>query len=131
MYTPLLNDIISNKQLDAYQSPSGRVTFNKAINKQSFAYFTPIITAIVPIDVVTNTTKTHILPSIARTLSTTKAVVYPKYLYLNATMDEYMDYEDEEDQDNMTRLLEYVDKKMKPVHGSYLISISLNSFETI
>jgi hypothetical protein len=86
MSTPLLNEILSDKELNAYQSPSGRVTFNKSITKQSFAYFTPIITAIVPIDVVTNTTKTHILPSIARTLSSKKTAIYPKYFYMNTTI---------------------------------------------
>lgn len=106
-----LADLRKNNEVAGYYSPtSGRITYNKVVHKRSFAAFTDIITSIVPIDIVMNTDLNHVIPSIAKVLKGSYKYVYPTYLYMNATMDEYMDYEDEEDQDSMNTLLEYVDQ---------------------
>jgi hypothetical protein len=113
-----LTKLNENNEVSGYASPSGRITYNKVVNKKSFAAFTDIITSIVPLDIVNDPDKNHILPSIVNVLkkqkysdtNINKKYIYKQYLFLNATIDEYMDYEDEEDQDNMTDLLEHIDK---------------------
>ena len=111
---PKLSGIIEklkeNDELGGYTSPTGRVTYNQVITKKSFGIFSDIIESIVPIDII-NSDKSDRLPSIAKTIKG----CYPKYFYINATMDEYMDYETEEDQENMTELLSIV--KDEPVYG--------------
>lgn len=117
----LIDKLVSEDGLGGYTSPtSGRITYNKILNKSSFAQFSDIISAIIPLEIVNDSEKTHILPSIARVLRNTDTIaVFPKYLYINTAMedDDFMDYETEEDQDNMDRLIEYVDKKKKIVIG--------------
>jgi hypothetical protein len=113
-----LTKLNENNEVSGYTSPtSGRITYNKVVSKRSFAAFTDIITSIVPLDVVNDPDNNHLLPSIANVLKKqkyadtiiNKKYIYKQYLFLNATMDEYMDYEDEEDQENMTSLLESID----------------------
>ena len=107
-----LANLNTNNEVAGYQSPnSGRITYNKIVDKNSFAVFSDIITSIVPLHIVNDPDKNHRLPSLANVLIDTfpDAHVYPKYLYMNATMTEYMDYEDEEDQENMDDLLAELD----------------------
>ena len=107
-----LANLNANNEVAGYQSPtSGRITYNKIVDKKSFAVFSDIITAIIPPDVVYDTDENQNLPSLANVLAETfpDAHVYPKYLYVNATMTEYMDYEDEEDQENMDDLFSDLD----------------------
>lgn len=111
----LIKKVIENNNVSSYKSPiSGRITYNKIASKQNFAAFTDIITSIVPLDIVNDPSENHKLPSIALTLKehikNTPIKIYPQYLFLNATMDEYMDYEDEEDNENMEELLDEVEK---------------------
>lgn len=113
-----LKSLIENNDISGYQSPtSGRITYNKVASPQNFAAFSDIISSIVPLDIVYDDKKNGKLPSIARVLKSPKLDVdiYPKYLFLNATMDEYMDYEDEEDQENMEELIYSITDK--PIIG--------------
>lgn len=111
-FLDLLN---KNQEVHGYISPSGRITYNKVVNKKSFAIFTDIIASIVPLNVINNPSKQHLLPSIATVLNSKN--IYPIYLILNATMDEYMDYEDEEDQENMSDLLDSLTDIKVPLIG--------------
>lgn len=104
-----LKAIMANNDVSGYNSPSGRITYNKVVAPQNFAAFSDIITSIVPLNIVYDSSKYDKLPSIAKTLNSVQSSVYPKYLFLNATMDEYMDYEDEEDQENMEELVEHLE----------------------
>jgi hypothetical protein len=97
-------------EVAGHHSPgSGKITYNKIVGKRGFSVFTPIITSIVPLDIVNDPNKCHLLPSIARVLKGKIKNIYPQYFFLNATPDEYMDYEDEEDQESMDELIEKVD----------------------
>lgn len=97
-----IKTLLQNNDISGYQSPtSGKITYNKIASPQNFATFSDIITSIVPLDIVYDADKNSKIPSIARVLDAGPYDVYPKYLFLNATMDEYMDYEDEEDQENL------------------------------
>ena len=98
----------SHNQVTGHESPGGRITYNNIVHKRSFAMFTDIITSIVPLEVVNDPAINHKLPSIAVVLGRKYKHVYPSYLYLNATMEEYMDYEDEEDAENMSSLMDAV-----------------------
>jgi hypothetical protein len=114
----LIQKLLSNKELFGYESPSGRIAYNKIVKKGDFGKFTHIIASLAPLEVVNDSDRYYALPSIAKTLKKkNKHSIYPWYLYMNATMDEYMDYEDEEDQDNMSKLTEFVDAKKKTVIG--------------
>lgn len=117
--------LLQNKEVAGYESPtSKRITYNKVVNKQSFAAFTDIIESIVPLDVVNDASKNHLLPSIARVLKTsikTPTNIYPQYLFINASPDEYMDYQDEEDQENVDDLIEY----MKRHNADYVMGICI------
>jgi hypothetical protein len=113
----IIKMLVEGNGLGGYNSPkSGRITYNKVVDTQSFAVFTDIITSIVPLDIVNDPEQNSKIPSIARVVPTMLGVdgvdsrysVYGKYLFLNATMDEYMDYQDEEDQENMVNVLDVV-----------------------
>lgn len=118
MNNELIKNLLSNKELFGYESPSGRIAYNKIVEKKDFGKFTHIISSLAPLDIVNDSDKYYQLPSLAKTLKKrSNYSIYPCYLYMNATMDEYMDYEDEEDQDNMSRLIDFVNAKMKPVIG--------------
>ena len=124
-----LSELNRNNEVAGYQSPtSGRITYNKVVSKRSFAVFTDIIISIVPIDIVIDHDKNHVLPSIAKVLKKEYEHVYPKYVYVTASMDEYMDYEDEEDQENMDMLLEAVDEL--PLHTA-VIGICIQKSEAM
>jgi hypothetical protein len=105
----ILEKLMQNQNVAGYQSPSGRITYNKVVNNKSFAAFTDIIESIVPLDIVNNPDKNKKLPSIAKAFK--RNDMLPYYFYVNSTMDEYMDYETEEDQENMDDLLEHLDNK--------------------
>lgn len=109
----IINVLVNANELSGYQSPSGRIAYNKIVDKSNFGAFSDIITSIVPLDIVNDSSKNKSLPSIARVLKQdtkkTDVKIYPHYLFMNMTMDEYMDYEDEEDQENMTELLDSLD----------------------
>lgn len=113
--------LLEANEISGYHSPSGRIAYNKIVNKNSFGAFSDIITSIVPLDVVNDSSKNHVLPSVATVLKSslkqTPVGIYPKYLYLNMTMDEYMDYEDEEDQENLSKLLAMLTERKKPMIG--------------
>lgn len=104
-----LEKLNANKEVGGFQAPDGRITYNKVVDKKSFSIFTDIVSSIVPIDIIIDPNVNTELPSIANTLKSSYEHVYPIYLFLNATQDEYMDYEDEEDQENMDLLLEELD----------------------
>lgn len=109
--SPIIHKLIENKDMNGYQSPSGRITYNKIVDQKSFGVFSDIILSIVPLDIVNDPEKNYKLPSIAKVLKSPKSksvIIHKQYLFLNMTMEEYMDYEDEEDQENMSALLEYV-----------------------
>jgi hypothetical protein len=115
-----LNLLNLNQEVHGYTSPTtGKITYNKVVSKKSFAIFTDIITSIVPLDIINDPSKQHLLPSIANILTTTSTppYIYPIYLILNATMEEYMDYEDEEDQENMSELLSSLTEIKIPIIG--------------
>jgi hypothetical protein len=108
--------ILESKECSGFECPtSGRITYNKMVDYSSFAMFTDIITSIVPLKIVNNENLNYQLPSLARVLDS--RYVYKQYLFLNATMDEYMDYQDEEDQDNMTELLQSLKQNGEPIIG--------------
>lgn len=128
-----IKKVIENKNVSSYQSPSsGRITYNKIASPQNFAAFTDIITSIVPLDIVNDSSKNHKIPSIALTLKeqtkNTPIKIYPQYLFLNATMEEYMDYEDEEDNENMEELL---DEVQKLPHKTPLIGVAIQKSEAM
>lgn len=102
--------LIESQALPGYQSPSsGRITYNKVVGNNSFSHLTSIIADIAPIDIMTDTDKNGVIPSIAKTLDVPNGVrVYEKYLYVHSTMDAFMDYEDDEDRETMEELLDYV-----------------------
>ena len=112
-------------EMNGYTSPEGKITYNKIVDKRSFAIFTDIISDIVPIDIVNNDDINNKLPSIARVLKPEYKHVYPEYLYLNATMEEYLDYEDEQDNENMNKLLDKIPLK------SSLIGITIQKNEVM
>lgn len=101
-----LND---KDDLKAYHSPSGRITYNKIVGANNFAQFTDLITAIVPLDYVFDEDKNDKIPSIANVLKYNHVNIYPSYLYINASMEDFMDYETEENQDNMEKVLDVLD----------------------
>jgi hypothetical protein len=106
-----LAELNKNNEVAGYQSPtSGRITYNKVVSKRSFAVFTDIIESIVPVDIVLDHDNNHVIPSIARVLNESYGHVYQRYMYVNVTMDEYMDYDNEEDQENMDAVLEVLDE---------------------
>lgn len=111
MKPSIIEKLKQNDELGAYLSPSGRVTYNKMITEKSFSIFSDIIEGIVPIDII-NSDKADKVPSIANVLKNS----YNKYFYVNVTMDEYMDYEDEEDQESMSELLSNIVAD-KPLYG--------------
>ena len=105
-----LSQLNQNREVEGYHSPTtGRITYNKVVSKRSFAVFTDIISSIVPIEIVIDPDQNHVLPSIAKVLKKSYEFVYPKYLYVTATMDEFTEFEDEEDQEYMDSLIEFVD----------------------
>jgi hypothetical protein len=109
-----INKLIENNELSAYASPSGRITYNKIVDKSNFGAFADIITDCVPVDIVNDSDNNYKIPSFARILP---GNAYKQYLILNATIDEYMDYQDEEDQDNMSELLYQLSDFKKPIYG--------------
>lgn len=113
MQSPLIQKLLENSEFAGYQSPGGRITYNKVIDSKSFAQFTDIITSIVPLKYVLSedSTKSAKVPSIARIIPG----AYRHYLYITSTPDEYQDYEDELDQENMSELLDIV--KAEPIYG--------------
>lgn len=104
----LVDKFAAHGEVAGYQSPtSGRITYNKVVGPRSFAAFTDIVESIVPLDAINDANRYNDIPSLARVLSGGQNIdIYPRYLVLNATMDEYMDYEDEEDQENMGLLMD-------------------------
>lgn len=103
-----------HQEVNIYQSPStGKITYNKIVNKRSFAVFKDIIKSIVPIDVVLDDDSCREIPSIAKVLKPLAkehgAVVLPYYFYMTPTQSEYMEHENEQDDDEMTMLYEYLD----------------------
>lgn len=128
-----MGELMRSGEMSGHSDEAGRVTFNKDIvNKKSFGYFADVITSIVPMDVVVDADRNGKLPSLARVLGQTvgnrKIVVYKRYLYMNATMEEeYMDYEDEEDQEAMDDLLETVNES----GGGAVIGITVQKSEAM
>ena len=106
-----LEKVKQHNDMMGYQGPDGRITYNKIATKTDFGMFTDIIASMVPHGIVHDESKRSRLPSIARVIDTESSniEVYPTYVFLNMTMEDYMDYEDEEDQDSITALLEHVD----------------------
>ena len=118
-----LSQLNQNGEVGGHYSPgSGKITYNRVVHRRSFAVFTDMISSIVPIDVVLDTDRNGELPSLANVLRGRYAHVFRKYLFVNATMGEYMDYEDEEDQEAMDELLEEVDALPQ---GTGLIGIAV------
>ncbi len=112
-----LAQLKEHQELAGYQSPTtGRITYNKVVNKTSFAVFSDIVESVIPMNMVMNPEKQERLPSMANVFhellpASQKSVhIYPQYLYMNATLDEFMEHETEEDQDNMDRLVEVLDE---------------------
>ena len=105
--SPLITKLLENSEFAGYQSPGGRITYNKVIDSKSFAQFTDIIESIIPLNILFSD-KSEKIPSITRIIPG----AYPKYLYVNSTADEYQDYEDQE---AMTELLDKLDTK--PIYG--------------
>jgi hypothetical protein len=106
MNVQILQDLLDNNEVGGYASPSGRITYGKVVDKKSFAIFDDIITSLVPIDIITDNDKNNVLPSIALVIKSD--LVYPRYLCINSTADEYMDYENEEDQDHIDMLFDHL-----------------------
>lgn len=98
---------------------SGRITYNKVVNKNSFNQFSPIITAIAPLDKVTDASINGRIPSLARVIKQAHANIYPYYLYQTATLEEPDEFETEQDQEYMDRLIEYyqANAKTEPLIG--------------
>lgn len=103
-----LDKLHANQDVSGHESPSGRITYNKVVNKRSFAIFKNIITSIVPTDIIYDEEKRDLLPSFAKVLKYKHT--YPSYFYINVTMEDYMDHETEEDQERMDKLLEQVNQ---------------------
>jgi len=108
--------ILESNECSGYACPtSGRITYNKIVDNTSFALFTDIITSIVPLKIINDENLNYKLPSLGSVLDF--PYVYKQYLFLNATIDEYMDYQDEEDQENMTELLHSLKQNGQPIIG--------------
>ena len=103
----LITKLNENNEVSGYKSPSGKITYNKIVDKSNFGYFSDIITSIVPFKIINDPDENSSIPSISTVLNDTNTLkIYKQYLILNATIDIYMDYQDEEDQENMSTLLE-------------------------
>jgi hypothetical protein len=127
----VIKKLLESNELSGYTSPtSGRITYNKVVGPSSFGAFTDIITSIVPLEIVYDASKNHKIPSIAKTLgkNTPHYHIYTRYLFLNATMEEYMDYEDEEDNENMDELFADVSKLPEKVP---IIGLAVQKSETM
>lgn len=105
-----LKNLNDNDDLKAYYSPSGRITYNKIVGKNNFGQFTNLISAIIPLEHVFNEDNNDKIPSIANVLRYNNINIYKSYLYINASMEEFLDYETEENQDNMEKVLNELDK---------------------
>lgn len=105
-----IETLLTQRKLNGYTDNIGRVTFNKEIaNKNTFGHFSDIIASLIPLDIAFDADSQYKLPSLARILEPLDDIsVYKQYLFMNATMDEFMDYEDEEDNQNMDALLQYL-----------------------
>ena len=112
-----LKKLNERNDLKAYQSPSGRITYNKIVGANNFAQFTDLITAIIPLETALDSDNNHRIPSIAKVLKYNHVNIYPTYLYMNASMEEFMDYEAEENQENMDELLDSLDGNDEPIIG--------------
>lgn len=119
------------QDLAGYQSPTTqRITYNKVVGKSSFAMFTDIIAALAPLELILDPEQQHKLPSMAQVLKKydDHVAIYPIYLCMNANLDEFMDYETEEDQENLDALFEEVDALPK---GTPMIGLAIHKSEAM
>jgi hypothetical protein len=102
------------QEMSGYQSPtSGRMTYNKVVHHRSFAIFTDIIMDMAPLEYLLDHERQAKVPSVANVLTHyfgKEVNLYPIYLCMNASLDEFMEEETEEDQENLDSLLEEVDE---------------------
>lgn len=125
----LMQRLINDKMISGSETPGGRITFQKHVDNKSFARFSPILKAIAPASAIYDRDARGSLPSFARALRRTSGVgVYPRYLFVNATLSEYMDYEEDEDREEFEALLARVDRR--PV-GHRTIGIAIQNSEAM
>lgn len=97
-------------EVAGYESPTtGRVTYSKIVGANSFAAFVNVVMSIIPLDVVYSEERDTI-PSIVRVLKDKNVVTYPSYIYMNSAVDEYMDWQNEDDQEELEEFFAFVDQ---------------------
>lgn len=110
----ILSQLKEHNELNGHEDLQGRVTYNKIVDKKSFGQFNNIISGIVPLQVVLDPTFSHQLPSFAKTLKCNDVEVYTKYVYMNMNLDEFDEWENEEDQDSLNAFFSFVHLHNKP-----------------
>lgn len=109
------------KKLQEYQEvggfehqETGKITYNKIVNRKSFALFTDMISDIVPNQFIQDPEVNSKIPSIARVLpdlvDTSDVIIYPHYLILEMTQDIYSEEQNDMDRESMDRLIDFVDE---------------------
>ena len=127
-----LAQLNANKELcGAVCAKTGRITYGKIVDERSYALFTDIIASLVPFNYIYNTKKRDSVPSIANVLlhdaDASSCYVYPKYVYLKATMEGYEEWENEEDQIVIDDFLEAVDNNP----GKSVVAICVMTMEAL
>lgn len=107
MTDEFIKKLIENNELSGYLSPSGKITYNKIVDPKNFGAFSDIITDCIPLKYALDSEKANLIPSIARIYPE----LYPKYLILNSTLADYTEEQDDEDRENMSELLDALEKR--------------------
>lgn len=110
----LLAKLKEYNELNGHEDLQGRITYNKIVDKKSFGQFNNIVSGIVPLSVVLDPTYSQQLPSFVKTLKCNQVETFTRYVYMNMNMDEFDEWENEEDQDSLSDFFSFVNKHDKP-----------------
>lgn len=110
----LLAALKEHNELNGHHDLQGRITYNHIVDKKSFGQFNNIVSGIVPLEIVLDPTYSQQLPSFVKTLKCNQVETYTRYVYLNMNLDEFDEWENEEDQESLSTFFSFVNKHDKP-----------------
>lgn len=110
----LLAQLKEYNELNGHEDLQGRITYNKIVDKKSFGQFNNIISGIVPLNIVLDPKYSQQLPSFVKTLKCNQVETYTRYVYMNMNLDQFDDWENEEDKDSLNDFFSFVHLHNKP-----------------
>lgn len=110
----LLAKLKEHNELNGHEDLQGRITYNKIVDKKSFGQFNNIISGMVPLSVVLDPTYSQQLPSFVKVLKCNHVETFTRYVYMNMNLDEFDEWENEEDQESLNEFFSFVQKHEKP-----------------